>query len=199
MRHPFCYLSALQAKTVLRRAQRGAPARLQGIFHSTKRPVGNRHGRQRRAATAARKGGGANRGGEGSRKLATQIPPTKSTSHTTITGGTCKGDRGDTEGWVTSAAATVRQHGAPRLRRDDSHHRTNAARDSQRRRKHEEHEHEGRTRGRKGIRHRSASERRHYRSRPMGRTTTTRRTLPSHSAKNVGTDAHNRINESSLF
>ena len=32
MRHPFRYLSALQAKTVLHRAQGGAPARLQGIF-----------------------------------------------------------------------------------------------------------------------------------------------------------------------
>ena len=38
MRHPFRYLSALQAKTVLHRAQEGAPARLQGIFIHHSRP-----------------------------------------------------------------------------------------------------------------------------------------------------------------
>ena len=39
MRHPFRYPSALQARTVLRCAQRGAPARLQGIFISSLPPT----------------------------------------------------------------------------------------------------------------------------------------------------------------
>ena len=173
MRHSFRYPSALQAKTVLRRAQRGAPARLQGIFISTKRPVGNRHERQRRAATAAGKRRGANRGGERRSKLATKVPQAKNRSHTTITSGTTKGDRDDRRRMGASAAATVHQHGTPRLRRRDSHHRTDAARDCPSRRKHEEHEHEGRTRVRKGIRHRSTSKRQHYGLRPMGRTATT--------------------------
>ena len=63
MLHPFRYPFALQAQNSPHCAQRGAPARLQGIFHSTKRPVDNRHRRQRRAATAAGKRRGASRGG----------------------------------------------------------------------------------------------------------------------------------------
>ena len=115
-------------------------------FHSTKRPADNRHRRQRRAATAAGKGGWASRGGERRSKLAPTVPQAKSRNHTALTGGTAKGGRDDRRGMGAHAAATVHQHGAHRLRRRNPRHRTNAARNCSGRRKHKEHEHEGRTR-----------------------------------------------------
>ena len=141
MRHPFRYPFALQAQNSPHCAQRGAPARLQGIFIRQRGPWAIDMGDS--GAPPPGKGGGQAGGGERRSKLASEVPQAEDRSNKTSTGSIATADRDGRRQLGTHTAATVHQHGASRLRRRNSRHRTNAARNRSSRRKHQEHEHEG--------------------------------------------------------
>ena len=134
MHHPFRYHSLSKPKTVLTAPREAPQLGSKGFSIRQRSQWTTDMGDSGAPPSPQGRGGGASKGGERSSKFARTVPRAKSCNRTTLTGGTTKDGRDDRSGMGAHAAATVHQHGAHRLRRRNSHHRTNATRNCSSRR-----------------------------------------------------------------